>query len=130
MFQIQGPGQVTVKRDSLTNERLHFASSPAPHTGSGRAELHARAYKISKYIHYTATEQNAIMTTKLTAERGFSAWISVDDSPLPVYEVDTEMTQYNKEQISCYIPSEAGKVWRTLFSKGTFLTPLGYLLGL
>lgn len=60
----------------------------------------------------------------LVSEDGkFSAWISVDDSPLQVYGRNTEnMEPHNNEQLSGFIPSEAGKVCGALHLGSPLLT--------
>lgn len=43
----------------------------------------------------------------MLTHRGFSAWIVVDGKPLPEYLVAVDQNQH---RVSCWVPSEEGKV--------------------
>jgi hypothetical protein len=50
----------------------------------------------------------------MLTHRGFSAWIVVDGNPLPEYLITVDE---NAHKVSCWIPSEEGKVRQTSYMK-------------
>jgi hypothetical protein len=56
----------------------------------------------------------------MLSHRGFSAWITVDGTPLPEYLVAVDELTH---RVSCWIPGEQGKVSTAVISLSHFSFP-------